>query len=189
MKKIIIIGLSALLSACATEHYVTDVTSQSHREDFKLADVTQPLSSNQDEMQGVSEQDAAPKMTQAKPQSAANTPAKSKEHMTSIVPPSKKQQQAQTRFGYTIQIVAVGAQNKVDSFVKELPKQGQPIWENYKEVNGTKWFSVLYGDYATRTQAKQAAESLPKELKDLKPFVKSIDSIKNSNFPTMNKLN
>ncbi|MFC3025092.1 SPOR domain-containing protein [Vibrio zhugei] len=187
MKKIIIIGLSALLSACATEHYVTDVTSQSHREEFKIADVTQPLSSNQDELQGVSEQDAAPKVSQAP--SKAKAPQKPKRAMTSIVPPSTKQQQAQTRFGYTIQVVAVGAQRKVDRFVKELPKQGQPIWENYKEVNGTKWFSVLYGDFATRGQAKKAVDSLPQEILKLKPFVKSIDSIKNSKFPTMNKLN
>jgi septal ring-binding cell division protein DamX len=102
--------------------------------------------------------------------------------------PSKKQQMNQ-RFGYTVQVVAVGSQSKVDSFVNQLPTTSQPVWENYKVVNGTKWFTVLYGDYATKAEAKQAIATLPKTFQNLKPFVKSIDEIKNSAYPTLNKLN
>lgn len=105
-----------------------------------------------------------------------------------IIPPSKKQAGIQ-RFGYTIQVVAVGSQAKVDQFANKLPQNGQPIWENYKVVNGTKWFSVLYGDYATNAEAQQAISTLPTQFQQLKPFVKSIDAIKNSSFPTLNKLN
>ncbi len=93
------------------------------------------------------------------------------------------------RFGYTVQVVAVGSQAKVDYFASKLPKDGQPIWENYKIVNGTKWFTVLYGDFATSTEAKKAIAQLPQEFKELQPFVKSIDAIKNSEYPTLNKLN
>ena len=46
-----------------------------------------------------------------------------------IIPPSKKQAGLQ-RFGYTIQVVAVGSQAKVDQFARQLPQNGQPIWEN-----------------------------------------------------------
>lgn len=56
-------------------------------------------------------------------------------------------------------------------------------------VNGTKWFTVLYGDYATRLEAKKAISTLPTTFQNLKPFVKSIDDIKNSEYPTLNKLN
>ncbi|WP_249930006.1 SPOR domain-containing protein, partial [Vibrio parahaemolyticus] len=91
-----------------------------------------------------------------------------------IVPPSKKQAGIQ-RFGYTIQVAAVGSQAKVDQFANKLPQNGQPIWENYKVVNGTKWFSVLYGDYATSAEAKQAISTLPAQFQQLRPFVKSID--------------
>ena len=187
MKKIAIVGLSALLAACASENYTTDVTTESHREEFKVSPVSQPIVSQNGNVQGISEQNAAPRVIHAE---VRQQPAAQKATNTvKITPPTAKQQASHMRFGYTIQVVAVGNQNKVDRFANILPKQGQPLWENYKVVNGTKWYTVLYGDFATRTEAAKAIQSLPSELKRLKPFVKSIDSIKNSDFPTMNKLN
>ncbi|HDM8066932.1 SPOR domain-containing protein [Vibrio harveyi] len=189
MKKIAIIGLSVLLSACASETYITDVTSESYREDYQTPSVSKPIMSSES---AVVEKDVEPtvvKMT-AKPEEKKVVKLTPKEQVkpVKIVPPSKKQAGIQ-RFGYTIQVVAVGSQAKVDQFARQLPQNGQPIWENYKVVNGTKWFSVLYGDYATSAEAKQAISSLPGHFQKLKPFVKSIDAIKNSAYPTLNKLN
>lgn len=186
MKKIAIVGLSALLAACASENYVTDVTSESHQEDFKVAQVSQPIVTQDGAMQGISEQNVSPR-TQPTPAVPKQQPAATK--TVKIIPPTAKQNAAHTRFGYTIQVVAVGSQTKVDHFSNILPKNGQPIWENYKVVNGTKWYTVLFGDFATRQEAAKAIAALPDELKKLNPFVKSIDAIKNSEFPTMNKLN
>ncbi|EHR1280329.1 SPOR domain-containing protein [Vibrio parahaemolyticus] len=198
MKKIAIIGLSVLLSACVSETYITDVTSESYREDYKSDAVSKPIMASES---AVVEQDVKPevvkmtakpevvKMT-AKPEEKKVVKLTPKEQVkpVKIVPPSKKQAGIQ-RFGYTIQVVAVGSQAKVDQFANKLPQNGQPIWENYKVVNGTKWFSVLYGDYATSAEAQQAISTLPTQFQQLKPFVKSIDAIKNSSFPTLNKLN
>ncbi|EJG0989205.1 SPOR domain-containing protein [Vibrio parahaemolyticus] len=198
MKKIAIIGLSVLLSACVSETYITDVTSESYREDYKSDAVSKPIMASES---AVVEQDVKPevvkmtakpevvKMT-AKPEEKKVVKLTPKEQVkpVKIVPPSKKQADIQ-RFGYTIQVVAVGSQAKVDQFANKLPQNGQPIWENYKVVNGTKWFSVLYGDYATSAEAQQAISTLPTQFQQLKPFVKSIDAIKNSSFPTLNKLN
>ncbi|HHG3072828.1 TPA: SPOR domain-containing protein [Vibrio parahaemolyticus] len=189
MKKIAIIGLSVLLSACVSETYITDVTSESYREDYKSDAVSKPIMASES---AVVEQDVKPevvKMT-AKPEEKKVVKLTPKERVkpVKIVPPSKKQAGIQ-RFGYTIQVVAVGSQAKVDQFANKLPQNGQPIWENYKVVNGTKWFSVLYGDYATSAEAQQAISTLPTQFQQLKPFVKSIDAIKNSSFPTLNKLN
>ncbi|ELE7134211.1 SPOR domain-containing protein [Vibrio harveyi] len=189
MKKIAIIGLSVLLSACASETYITDVTSESYREDYQTPSVSKPIMSSES---AVVEKDVEPtvvKMT-AKPEEKKVVKLTPKEQVkpVKIVPPSKKQAGIQ-RFGYTIQVVAVGSQAKVDQFARQLPQNGQPIWENYKVVNGTKWFSVLYGDYATSAEAKKAISSLPAHFQQLKPFVKSIDAIKNSAYPTLNKLN
>ncbi|HCH4150082.1 TPA: SPOR domain-containing protein [Vibrio parahaemolyticus] len=207
MKKIAIIGLSVLLSACVSETYITDVTSESYREDYKSDAVSKPIMASES---AVVEQDVKPevvKMT-AKPEVVKMTAKPEVVKMTAkpeekkvvkltpkeqvkpvkIVPPSKKQAGIQ-RFGYTIQVVAVGSQAKVDQFANKLPQNGQPIWENYKVVNSTKWFSVLYGDYATSAEAQQAISTLPTQFQQLKPFVKSIDAIKNSSFPTLNKLN
>ncbi|RZR43058.1 SPOR domain-containing protein [Vibrio vulnificus] len=191
MKKVAIITLSVLLSACASDNYVANVTTESHREEFKIEPIPEPLMAQEEAVQEVSipqqvvkmePQTEEKKVVKLSPQSETTKAVK-------IVPPSKKQQEKMQRFGYTVQVVAVGSQAKVDYFASKLPKDGQPIWENYKIVNGTKWFTVLYGDFATSTEAKKAITQLPQEFKELQPFVKSIDAIKNSEYPTLNKLN
>ncbi|WP_159652877.1 SPOR domain-containing protein [Vibrio atypicus] len=186
MKKIAIVGLSVLLSACVSSDYVTDVSSESYREDYKTAKVEKPVVSDQTVTQGITEDNVAVNVVQMSP--AAKKPVKAKPAVA-ITPPSAKQKAMNSRYGFTIQVVAVGSQTKVDQFARKLPRGEQPIWENYKMVNGTKWYTVLYGDYATRMDAKQAISELPAEFKSLKPFVKSIDTIKNSQYPTLNKLN
>ncbi|EJT0551910.1 SPOR domain-containing protein [Vibrio vulnificus] len=191
MKKVAIITLSVLLSACASDNYVANVTTESHREEFKIEPIPEPLMAQEETVQEASipqqvvkmePQTEEKKVVKLSPQSETTKAVK-------IVPPSKKQQDKMQRFGYTVQVVAVGSQAKVDYFASKLPKDGQPIWENYKIVNGTKWFTVLYGDFATSTEAKKAIAQLPQEFKELQPFVKSIDAIKNSEYPTLNKLN
>ncbi|EHZ2549406.1 SPOR domain-containing protein [Vibrio vulnificus] len=191
MKKVAIITLSVLLSACASDNYVANVTTESHREEFKIEPIPEPLMAQEETVQEVSipqqvvkmePQTEEKKVVKLSPQSETTKAVK-------IVPPSKKQQEKMQRFGYTVQVVAVGSQAKVDYFASKLPKDSQPIWENYKIVNGTKWFTVLYGDFATSTEAKKAIAQLPQEFKELQPFVKSIDAIKNSEYPTLNKLN
>ncbi|EGQ8072278.1 SPOR domain-containing protein [Vibrio vulnificus] len=191
MKKVAIITLSVLLSACASDNYVANVTTESHREEFKIEPIPEPLMAQEETVQEVSipqqvvkmePQTEEKKVVKLSPQSETTKAVK-------MVPPSKKQQEKMQRFGYTVQVVAVGSQAKVDYFASKLPKDGQPIWENYKIVNGTKWFTVLYGDFATSTEAKKAIAQLPQEFKELQPFVKSIDAIKNSEYPTLNKLN
>ena len=175
MKKIVIVGLSVLLSACVSGQYETDVSSESYREDYQVAQLEQP----------VTEQ-----VTETVVETVIVSTPVATDPIVAIVPPSNKQQNTQAaRFGYTIQVVAVGTQTKVDQFARKLPSANQPIWENYKVVNGTKWYTVLYGDYATQAEAKQAIGQLPHDLQAMKPFVKSIDTIKNSPYPTLNKLN
>ncbi|EGQ8492639.1 SPOR domain-containing protein [Vibrio cholerae] len=191
MKKIAVIGLSALLAACASGEYTTDVKTESHREEYSVAAVEQPVISEYGVADGISEQNVEQNVVKKAPDSEKKVVKMSPQAKpaVSITPPNAKQVAMNARYGFTIQVVAVGAQSKVDQFASKLPKNGQPIWENYKLVNGTKWYTVLYGDYATRQEAAAAISSLPTELREMKPFVKSIDSIKNSEFPTLNKLN
>lgn len=195
MKKLAIVGLSVVLSACVSSDYVTDVTSESYREDYKTAMVEQPVVTQQGTTSGVTESNVdnvfmpqaqtAPASQQVQ---VVKTTQKTKPAVA-IIPPTAKQKAMNPRYGYTIQVVAVGSQAKVDQFARKLPRSNQPIWENYKVVNGTKWYTVLFGDYATRMDAKNAIADLPAEFQSLKPFVKSIDAIKNSEYPTLNKLN
>ncbi|ELN6932055.1 SPOR domain-containing protein [Vibrio navarrensis] len=191
MKKVAIVTLSVLLSACSSGDYVTNVTSESHREEFKMDTIPEPLMAQQDVVQETNLPQPMVKVEIPVEEKAVVklSPQTERPKAVKIVPPSQKQRDQLQRFGYTIQVMAVGTQSKVDYFASRLPKNEQPIWENYKVVNGTKWFTILYGDFATSTEAKKAIANLPQEFKDLKPFVKSIDSIKNSDYPTLNKLN
>nr|WP_165313869.1 SPOR domain-containing protein [Vibrio ziniensis]QIH44207.1 SPOR domain-containing protein [Vibrio ziniensis] len=200
MNKLLLVGLSALLAACSSGTYTTDVKSESHREEYKMATIQQPVVSESgmdssiveknvealnSEQQATEIKAVATQVTEEK----KATVATSNNNLVSIIPPTAKQVAMNPRFGYTIQVVAVGSQSKVDQFASKLPKNGQPIWENYKVVNGVKWYTILYGDYATRKEATNAISRLPADFKDFKPFAKSIDEIKNSEFPTLNKLN
>ena len=187
MKNIAIATLPLLLAACVSENYITDVTSDSYQEEYKTAKIEAPVVS-QSQQSGVVEENVV-NVIRTEPVEQKVTQTTQAKPVAAVKGPTKKQQDMNQRFGYTVQVVAVGSQSKVDSFVKMLPTTSQPVWENYKMVNGTKWFTVLYGDYATRLEAKKAISTLPSSLKNLKPFVKSIDDIKNSEYPTLNKLN
>ncbi|NOH96977.1 SPOR domain-containing protein [Vibrio sp. 99-70-13A1] len=191
MKKFAIAILPLLLAACASENYITDVTSESYQEEYKTATMQAPVVSKSNEMgAGVTEESVEVNVVKLSPAEDKKVVKLSPESPSAkVVPPTKKQIKMNQRFGYTVQVVAVGSQAKVDTFVNMLPQTSQPIWENYKVVNGTKWFSVLYGDYATKLDAKKAISTLPQSFQNLKPFVKSIDDIKNSDYPTLNKLN
>ncbi|MCL9783228.1 SPOR domain-containing protein [Vibrio sp. S4M6] len=189
MKKTAIVGMSVLLSACSTGSYTVDVSSESYREAYPVAKVDQPVVSQDGTMNGVTEKNIMTEPQKIVSSSKDAMASQKAKPAVAIIPPTAKQVAKNPRFGYTIQVVAVGTQTKVDQFARKLPAEGQPIWENYKVVNGTKWYTVLYGDYATKTEARQAISSLPAEFRNLKPFVKSIDTIKNSEYPTLNKLN
>ncbi|MGR5359261.1 SPOR domain-containing protein [Vibrio mediterranei] len=192
MKKVVILSLVSLLAACSSSEYTTEVKSESYREDYTPVETTTvaPVA-----VAATQTEDVKKEPTPVQEQKVAETtttttqtqPAKN--DVVKIIPPSKKQAEQDFRFGYTIQVVAVGSQAKVATFSDKLPKNGQPIWQNYKVVNGTKWYSILFGDYATKQQAKEAIATLPKEFKNLKPFVRSIDQIKKSEYPTLSKLN
>jgi len=180
MRNKIIIGLSTILAACSSGTYVSDVTSESYKEDYPVQKVEQPIVTQNGMTNGVTESRISEKPVKA---------MQNRKPTVTISAPSKQQLARHPRYGYTIQVVAVGSQNKVDQFASKLPRNGQPIWENYKMVNGTKWYTILFGDYATKAKAKAAVLNLPAEFRHLKPFIKGIDSIKNSDYPTLNKLN
>ena len=190
MKKISIISLSLLLAACSSGNYITEVTSDSYKEDYKQEAVVDVIATKKVTEVSVTEK-AAPVMQENKApavQKPMTKPAPvSQSKKVRIIAPTQKQIEKHKRFGFTIQVIAVDSSKKAATLAKKLP-QDHPVWENYKQVNGTEWFTLLYGDYETRGQAKSAIMTLPKMFRDLKPFVKSLDDVKNSPYPKLNKL-
>jgi septal ring-binding cell division protein DamX len=211
MKKVVIVSLATMLAACSSGEFSAEVKSESYREDYQPAATTAApvavattAAANADAEKVAKSKtvESQPAKAQAASTQTASTATKQKEKVApakaqpaqdnkvvKIVPPSKKQAEQNVRFGYTIQVVAVGSQDKVTGFANKLPKSSQPVWQNYKVVNGTKWYALLYGDFASKVKAQQAIKTLPQEFQDLKPFVRSIDKIKQSDYPTLSKLN
>ena len=205
MKKISILGLSALLAACSSGTYTTDVTSDSHREDYKIAKIAEPVMAEAlevapqvqeivSEAPGTKEQQLT--MAPVAQQEIKPAPVKkrvvklapvAKSKKVKITPPTKKQMERSQRFGYTLQVIALDSPYKSKSYADQLPS-GHPVWEHFKRVNGTDWYAILYGDYATKSEAKAAIQTLPEFFRTRKPFVKSLDEIKNSAYPKLNKL-
>ncbi|MHA2937346.1 SPOR domain-containing protein [Vibrio sp. RC27] len=180
---------SVFLTACSSGTYVTDVKTEGSIQDYNVATIEPVIAI---------EEAAVPSLQDAKNETkekATNlfgtetTAEQSTATIVDIKPPTEKQMKAAARFGYSIQVVAVSNEMEATKFASQLPQQVEPIWQNYKQVNGTNWYTVLYGDYATKSDAKLAIKDMPKNIRDLKPFVKSIDEIKNSAYPMLKKLN
>lgn len=172
MKKMIIIGLSLLMTACSMGSYDAKVTTDTYKEDFKIAQIDQPAVDLQNDVQTSDVQ---------------LVPVAKTQNMVQIVPPSSTATSSQS--GYTIQVAALGMESQISQFATPLLNSNQPVWKNYKVVNGVKWYTILYGDFASRQQAEAAIRRLPQSHQALRPFVKSFNEIKRSAYPTLTKLN
>ncbi len=167
MRKIAIIAASAFVAACSSGDYVTDVTSESYQEEYEIA-VAEPTTI--DEVDVVIPSDETQQVTITT--ESGQTPGFEKQH---------------PRLNYTIQIISMNNAEKVLANIQPLP-EGQPVWRHDKQVNGTELHAVLYGDYATQSEAKAALAALPDYFQKLRPFVRSLDKIKNSPSPKLIKL-
>ncbi|MCG7495718.1 SPOR domain-containing protein [Vibrio sp. Of7-15] len=194
MKKIVTLALAAVITGCAGGSYTTQITSNSSEETYSFAQEKPVV-----EMEPVMET-APPPVEVMEPivTHTAAMPPVSKEVIVKdtvpvnggvkIMPPTKKQMVEHRRFGYTIQVMALSHDKEIKKRAQVLPGSN-PIWMNQKEVNGSPWYTILYGDFATKQQAKAAIASLPAKVRAYGPFVRSIDDIKNSAYPKMQKLN
>ncbi|MDV7103519.1 SPOR domain-containing protein [Vibrio sp. TH_r3] len=187
MRNISILALSVLLTACSSGELITEVTSESYQEEYNTKQVVAPIKeidvNKQSESIKAKQQVVGSKASDVRSTSAAY----SNNTMIKIIPPSEKQKVVAMRFGYTIQVVAVGTPQQAENYANQLPA-GNSVWEHHKKVNGTDWYAVLYGDYATKSEATEAIQTLPSNIRGLKPFVKSLDEIKISSYPKLVKL-
>src|SRR5690606_25921774 len=93
MKKVAIVTLSVLLSACSSGDYVTNVTSESHREEFKMDTIPEPLMAQQDVVQETNLPQPMVKVETPVEEKAVVklSPQTERPKAVKIVPPSKKQ--------------------------------------------------------------------------------------------------
>lgn len=188
MKKIIPITLTVLLAGCTSSSYTTNITTESSEEVYQ---VSQPIEEEvttfeETEITAVPQTEA--KESVVKLTSEESATAATSDSAIKILPPTEKQKEMQNRYGYTLQILALSRKTDLSTYAGKLAGE-QPVWMNRKTVNNMPWYTILYGDFATPAEAREAIKQLPADIQAYGPFVRSINSIKNSDNPELHKLN
>lgn len=188
MKRIIPITLTMLLAGCTSSSYTTNITTESSEEVYQ---VSQPIEQEdvtfeETEVAAVEQADAEKPVVKLTPKDTAAV-AES-DAAIKILPPTQQQKEMHNRYGYTLQILALSRKTDLTKYAEKLTGE-QPVWMNRKTVNNMPWYTILYGDFATPAEARKAVKQLPADIQAYGPFVRSINSIKNSNNPELHKLN
>ncbi|WP_417878954.1 SPOR domain-containing protein [Vibrio sp.] len=207
MKKIAIISLSVLfLAACSSANYDDEVSTETYQETYQTDKVPQPLT----ESEAPLEQDLTTNSTQTTETSVIEpatleTPTESSKKVVKLSPPANETKAESSESNvkvfypeqddvaqpatshYLVQVASLQSEKFLTNTAKGLP-ENQPKWENVKTVNGKQWHSLLFGNFKTAEEAKDAIMRLPASYKNMGPFVKSVKSITNSQYPTLKKL-
>lgn len=204
MKKIAIISLSVLiLAACSSSNYDSEVSSDSYQENYNT-DVQQPITDSsgatnmEQDVSTAAVSNEAMANTQSvttEPQVAtdadkhstvppqAQTPAQDSSSVRVFYPQDGKSAEL-TDDSYVIQVAALTSEENLRKLAANLP-ENQPKWENVKSVKGKQYYSLLFGNFKSSQDAKDAIMRLPASMHAISPFVKSVSSIKQSDFPTI----
>ena len=101
-------------------------------------------------------------------------------------PPQKKVYrenwlQAQNPSQYTIQLIGVRSEPTLLRFIAEnlssLNRQQVAYYRsNYKSEN---WFPLLYGVYASKTEARSAIDGLPENIRKQSPWIRTLAAVQN----------
>ncbi len=200
MKKIAIISLSVLfLAACSSSDYDSEVSTETYQETYQTDEVQQPLTdSNAAPLEeDLHTQDAASeqpqptesgkKVVKLSPSSEDNAQAESSASTVKVFYPEDNNAAQPQSGNFVVQVAALENEKNLLETAANLPSN-QPKWENVKTVNGKQWHSLLFGNFTSSKEAKDAILRLPMEFQNMGPFVKSVDSITNSQYPTLKKL-
>lgn len=88
-------------------------------------------------------------------------------------------QSMMTTSGYTLQLVAVKSEKALNSFLGKHHLDGHTLQvKMMKQGEHEPWTMVLMGHYQSAKEAKAAVSTLPQTLKDLKPWVRPMQTIK-----------
>ncbi|MGF1764962.1 SPOR domain-containing protein [Aliivibrio kagoshimensis] len=189
MNKIAVITLSMLLAGCATDTYVTDITTESETEVYAHAKTqSAPAQTEMKETPAPVEQSISPTAAQTEAVETSAIEKSSTSNTVSLAPPVKSNKAPHTDSSFTLQIVSLLNNARLDEYLKNMPNREQ-LWVNDKMVNGKNWTSVLYGNFNTKAEAKAAIPYLPEAIRMQKPFPRSIKSIKQSQYPDIIKVN
>lgn len=79
---------------------------------------------------------------------------------------------------FTIQVLALSEERDIRGYIREIKGQ-DPIWVNWKHSLGNRWYAVIYGDFASKEEAKRVIDNLPPRIRQQGPFVRSFAEVQN----------
>lgn len=193
MKKIAVFAVVTALAGCASDSENMQIVTSSSEESY----TTEQLRSLEQMQKAKTEQSVialTEETVKPKPvkQVVKISPQHPEEQMAKKQTPKPKKPVYKyakaASGGYTIQVLALSHNRGFRPYMNKLPSD-QPVWMNKKELEGLPWYTLLYGQFDTREQAKRALAALPQNVKDYGPFIRSLKEIKSSPTPKLTKLN
>lgn len=86
---------------------------------------------------------------------------------------------AQNPGHFTLQLVAGYQASTINKFIRKQLLPESDLAYYYSLNKGKDWHSLLFGVYASRTQAAGAADELSKKIKTIRPWIRPLQSIQN----------
>ncbi|MBQ0725140.1 MAG: SPOR domain-containing protein [Cycloclasticus sp.] len=77
---------------------------------------------------------------------------------------------------YALQLIAVSSEQSAQAFIARHKKVKNLYYFKNKRNNGD-WYSVIYGDFASKKNALEATKNMPLSLTKVKPWVRTFESI------------
>ena len=95
--------------------------------------------------------------------------------------PSLKDEQwllAQNPDAYTLQLISGHHKSTILKFLEKHPiEDKKPLAYFFSRKDGKNWHNLVYGNFETRQQANAIRDQLAKNLKDVEPWIRSLESI------------
>ncbi|PSV50080.1 SPOR domain-containing protein [Photobacterium indicum] len=179
MKKIAVLAVVTVLAGCASDSETMQLTTSSSEEVYSAEQIAM-----MDHLQEAKVETTTEDTTVAYQEEAVSEPVKPVEKPKKTV----YKYADVTKQGYTIQVLALSHNQNFTTYMNKLPSN-QPVWMNKKELQGLPWYTLLYGQFDSRIEAKRFLNALPQDVKNYGPFIRSLDDIKASSTPKLSRLN
>ncbi|MBC7006578.1 SPOR domain-containing protein [Photobacterium sp. BZF1] len=174
MKKLAVLAVVTAISGCASDSGNTEIISSSTEEVF---------------IQEQLESETLAKLDETK---IADTGSANQETASEVIKKAAEETPssdvAMSQSGYSIQVLSLSHNKGFTTYMNKLPSD-KPVWKNVKTINGIPWYTLLYGQFETREQARAALDALPNNVKTYGPFIRDLDEVKASPTPKLTRLN
>lgn len=138
----------------------------------KRASPIKSLQGNDDQATPTSDQSSS----NPAPQSAVNTSSLSPDNLSPLATAERTIMQANGR--YTLQLMAANRLDTLESYANSHGLQPSSVSYYRVQKNDTNLYMLVYGEYATRAEAEEAANAISPDVPGVHPWIKPLAVIK-----------